>query len=101
MDCQSVSHHAVKEKELEMEHNVDKKFYFRIEGCVLENVSLNEIDLFLDKKYPVNTFLDNDYFRNKFEVELKVGEDYSSTIRTSDDLYFLPNFKSYYIKRTM
>jgi len=83
-----------------MENNADKKFYFRIEDCILENVSLNEIDLFIEKKFPVNTFID-EYIREKLEAEFEVGEDYSNAIRTTNDLYCLPNFKIYYIKRTM
>jgi len=66
-----------------MRHSADKNFYFRIEDCILENDFLNN------------------YIREKLEVEFDVGEEYSSTIRTSNDLYFLPNFKIYYIKRIM
>jgi hypothetical protein len=84
-----------------------KKVYARValpneieeDNLVLENVSLNEIDSFIDEKYPDNNFKYG-YIREKVKTEMEVGDDYSSIIRTTADLYFRPNFKIYYIKRT-
>jgi hypothetical protein len=83
-----------------MEHNEEKRFFFEIEedNLVLENASLNEIDSFIDVKYPDNDFK-YDYIREELKTKMEVGDDYSSIIRTTANLYFMQNFKIYYIKR--
>jgi hypothetical protein len=68
------------------------------DNLVLENASLNEIDSFIDAKYPDNDFKYG-YMREKIETKMEVGDEYSSMVRTAADLYFRPNFKIYSIKR--
>ena len=79
-----------------LEHNEGKRVFFQIEenNLTLKNASFDEIDALLDREYPVNMFR----YENIRE-KLEVGQCYSGAIRTADDLYCLPNFRIYYIKR--